>query len=135
MEERIHHVGLFARNQEDLIDFYTQKLGFTLLGEKVVEADHMASIFGVRQDCPVAKLRRQDVILEIFAYGGLDDLPAGSASPGVNHCGLAVDAKDSFLTGIREEDIDVFPVDFNGRVIHFIRDPEGNLIELYEASP
>ena len=133
MKDRIHHFGLFTAKPDELIEFYTKKLGFVLLGTKVVSASHMEQIFGLRKQSPVAKLKRQDVILELFSPDHIDIPLPGESGLGLNHWGLEVESVETFLTEMEPMGVDIVSVDFNGRIIHFIRDPEGNLIEVCES--
>ncbi|MFC2157703.1 VOC family protein [Acidobacteriota bacterium] len=133
MKGSIHHIGLFTAKPEELIEFYTKKLGFALLGTKVVSAYHMEQIFGLKRESPVAKLKRQDVILELFSPGNIDSSLSGEFRPGLNHWGIEVESEETFLAEMLPMGVDIFPVDFNGRIIHFIRDPDGNLIEICES--
>ena len=72
------------------------------------------------------------MIIEIFVpqSGRLDD----KITPlqGYNHWGLGVEDKELFVRELESNGVPVLKLEGTGRFIYFIKDPEGNLIEIYE---
>ena len=54
------------------------------------------------------------------------------STQGYNHWGLSVGDKELFVRELERKGVQVLRLESNGRFIYFIRDPEGNLIEIYE---
>jgi catechol 2,3-dioxygenase-like lactoylglutathione lyase family enzyme len=130
MSERCHHIGLFAAQPDRLIDFYINKLGFILEAEKEVPQYLMRRVFDVNSSCRLIKLRRGDAVLEIFSCSHLNRKRLGDRNLGFNHWGLGVDDKEAFCLEVERKGVTLLKIDMNGRFIIFIKDPEGNLIEL-----
>jgi catechol 2,3-dioxygenase-like lactoylglutathione lyase family enzyme len=132
MEASCDHVGLFSQNPEILVPFYTEKLGFENVGTKSVSKEWMSRIFGVPAECLLIKLRYGSAVVEIFVPQSriLGDKIA--ASQGYNHWGLGVEDKDSYVRTLEREGVPVLKLEGSGRFIYFIKDPGGNLIEIYE---
>lgn len=128
-----HHIGLFSRDPETLLFFYTKKLGFEHQGTKSISADWMTKIFGVSAPCRLIKLRSGSAVVEIFHLqaGGLDE--RSDPSMGYNHWGFAVENKEAYVRQLEKKGVPVLKLEGTGKYIYFIRDPEGNLIEIYES--
>ena len=54
-------------------------------------------------------------------------------SQGYNHWGLGVADKESFVRDLESKGIPVLKLEGSGRFIYFVKDPEENLIEIYET--
>ena len=126
------HIGLFSQKPEILVPFYTEKLGFEYQGSKSISEEWMSQIFGMPAACQLIKLRFGTAIIEIFvpSSGKLEDniMP----SQGYNHWGLGVEDKEFFVRELESNGVPVLKLEGTGRFIYFIKDPEGNLIEIYE---
>lgn len=127
------HIGLFSQNPELLVAFYTEKLGFEHHGSKSISKEWMTQIFGMPAACQLIKLRFGSAVVEIFVpeSGSLD----GRITPtqGYNHWGLGVADKDLFVRELEKKGIPVLKLEGAERFIYFVKDPEGNLIEIYET--
>jgi len=133
MKDVCCHVGLFTKSPKKLIEFYTEKLGFELGESKQISSDWMEQIFGLQADCQLTKLKFGDLIIEIFSpqRGELQDRKAPMV--GFNHLGIGVEDKKSFVQYLEKKGMPVLILGKKGRFVYFIRDPEGNLIEIYES--
>ena len=127
-----HHIGLFSRDPGSLVSFYTQKLGFENLGSKSISEDWMTRIFGMPFACQLIKLRLGAAVIEIFVPppGGVIDRTTPSV--GYNHWGLSVEDKEVYVHRLEKNGVPVLKLEGTGRFIYFIKDPEDNLIEIYE---
>ena len=72
-------------------------------------------------------------MIEIFApmHSSLDE--HRNCSAGYNHWALEVEDKEAYVRILEKRDIPVRKIDNQGRMIYFVSDPEGNLIEIYES--
>ena len=126
------HVGLFSQNPKKLIPFYTEKMGFEQIGTKTISKEWMTQIFGMPAACQLVKLRYGFAVVEIFVpqAGGLNDRITPSV--GYNHWGLGVEDKEAYVDRLEKKGVPVLKLEGTGKFIYFIKDPEGNLIEIYE---
>ncbi len=129
----IHHIGLFSRTPEKLIEFYTQKLGFDWVDAKSISKEWMTQIFNAPSACQLVKLRAGSLILEIFSSPEIKLKNQVDLATGYNHWGLGVEDKESFVRELESKGIPVLKLRATDRFIYFIKDPEGNLIEIYQA--
>ncbi len=132
MNKTFHHIGLFSREPKKLIEFYTNCLGFEQLDTKSVSKEWMVQIFGVPVECQLIKLRIDSLVIEIFASPELELVERSAPSVGYNHWGLGVEDKESFVRELGRKRVPVLKLEGTGRSIYFIKDPEGNLIEIYQ---
>jgi len=128
-----HHVGIFTNNPRELIRFYTEKLGFEVEGEKTVSEELLRGIFGLLSPCTLTKLRFDKVILEILTPQNLELKKRPNDVKGYNHWSLGVQNKEAFTEELKKKGVLVLEFEKNGHFIYFVKDPEGNLIEIYES--
>jgi catechol 2,3-dioxygenase-like lactoylglutathione lyase family enzyme len=154
-----HHVGVTVSDLDRAVAFYRDVLGLDVLSRFSVGGDAFATgvgIDGARAD--FAHLDAGGVRLELVAYESseTDDAPsetdsievgsieAGSPGndtppaaprlnePGATHVGLAVDDVEARYAAL-PDDIETLSepqTTESGTTIFFLRDPEGNLIEV-----
>ena len=127
------HIGLFAENPEILVRFYEEKLDFQEAGTRLVPKSLMTPIFGLDADSKMIKLRKGDIILEIFAPEGIELRRKTDDMFGYNHWGITVANKEDYCLRLGQRGVPVIKAGADGRFIYFIKDPEGNRIEVFEA--
>lgn len=152
-EIRFNHIGIFTGHHKRLLDFYLPVLGLKKEYQAILPKEVMYPIFGISYECHMVKLIGGGIALEIFwlapleAKGkpgkrkvpltGLDDYKLKSAGrwmSGYNHFGLEVKDRDRFIKRLKTRfRVRIIKVDRGGRFVYFIRDPDGNLIEVKEA--
>lgn len=131
-EFRVHHVGVIARNYDEMVRWYERHLGFTLDREWTMPETHP----GVR----MCLLKRGDFFVELIA-GGTRIGHQVAADPGEDyritgfrHIAFEVDDVDGMVAKLVSEGVPVFfaPMTFDVISVRaaLIRDPEGNTIEL-----
>lgn len=132
---RPHHVALSVRDFETVIEWYCEKLGFTL------DRRWSDSIPGY----DFAYLRLHDFCLEVVA--GADPMPPPELSSpvqqwaraGFAHLCLLVESVDGALAELGQAGIEPFAeavdVPEIGVRIAFLRDCEANIVELMQLSP
>ena len=126
------HIGLFSQNPGILVPFYTEKLGFENQGSKTISKEWMTQIFNMPAVCQLIKLRLGSAVVEIFVPQSVGMGEKISPSLGYNHWGLGVEDKQEFVRVLEKRNVPVMKLEGTGRYIYFIKDPEGNLIEIYE---
>jgi catechol 2,3-dioxygenase-like lactoylglutathione lyase family enzyme len=132
MNMACHHIGIFTRDPERLIQYYTQGLGFDEGETRILSPELMEQIFGIKDECQLTKLTQDHAVIEIFAPLHSDLIESSKRTAGYNHWALEVEDKEAYVQTLEERAVPVIRVDHQGRVIYFISDPEGNLIEIYE---
>lgn len=133
-----HHVGISVRDLEREVEFYCDVLGLTVEARFEVSGEAFQTAVDVEgASARFVHLEGGGVRLELVEYD-----PAAEASddpdlnrPGATHLGLSVDDVDGFLAH-RPTDVETVSeprTTATGTRLVFLRDPEGNLVELLEA--
>ena len=130
MDEVCDHIGLFSQNPQLLVPFYTEKLGFENRGTKIISEEWMMRIFGIPSACQRIKLQLGSAVVEIFVPQSAGLNKKNTPSQGFNHWALAVDDKEAFVRNLERNGVPVLKLEGTGRFIYFVKDPEGNLIEI-----
>ncbi len=132
MKAECNHIGLFSQNPEILVPFYTDKLGFKHQESKSISKEWMTQIFGLSAECQLIKLRFGSAVVEIFVPQSGELGSKITPSAGYNHLGLVVEDKELYVLKLESNGVQVLKLKGTGRFIYFIKDPEGNLIEVNE---
>jgi catechol 2,3-dioxygenase-like lactoylglutathione lyase family enzyme len=128
-----HHFGILARNPDKLKEFYVKYLGFKEGEARLLPADLVDQIFSIPSPCYLTKLSRGSLVLEVFSLTNIDTQERKSATVGYNHWGMGVEDKGQFVKDLKQNGVPVIEIQHSDRMIYFIKDPEGNLIEIYEV--
>ncbi len=133
MSINCHHIGIFTAEPQRLIQYYTQGLGFVEGDARILSPDLTEKIFGIKDECRLTKLTQDQAVVEIFSplHSPLDE--QSQRATGYNHWALEVEDKEAYVRVLEERDVPVTKIDHQGRMIYFISDPDGNLIEIYES--
>ncbi len=131
MKQSCNHIGLLTENPGALVRFYTETLGFVEGETREIPQYLMEQVFGLPSACLMTKLHLGDIVLEIFSAKENKVMPKPAQSKGYNHWGLKVENKERFAEEARQKGADVLEVPYKGRKVFFIKDPEGNLIEIF----
>ncbi|SFR65639.1 VOC family protein [Halogeometricum limi] len=135
----VHHVGVTVADLDRAVQFYDETLGLSVLDRFSVSGENFATAVGVAGATGrFAHLDGGDVRVELVEYD-----PEGEAvgdlmvdRPGATHLGLTVEDVDAFYEGLPSEveTLSEPQTTESGSRILFVRDPEGNLVELLEAT-
>lgn len=134
---RAHHVGITVTDLDDALAFYRDVLGLSVLDRFTVSGEAFATGVGVDGATgSFAHLDADGARIELIEYEPEGDaIRAGAVNqPGAKHVGLAVDDLESFYEGLPAdtETISEPQTTESGATILFLRDPEGNLVEVIE---
>ncbi len=127
------HLGLISDDPTALIRFYTEKLGFSEGENRTIPSDLVHEIFGLPVECRMTKLHRGEMILEVFSPLGLEIEPRADTQAGYNHFGLWVEDKKQFCRQLAEQGVEVIETPYKDRFVYFVKDPDGNRIEIFET--
>ncbi len=132
-----HHVGITVSDLDRAVAFYTDTLGldvraeFTVGGEAFADAVDVAGATGSFAHLDAGGARIELVEYDPEATAGD---PPELNRPGAVHVGLSVDDLDAFHDGLDGvETLSPPRTTDSGARILFVRDPEGNLIEVLET--
>jgi lactoylglutathione lyase len=116
-----HHVAIYTRNFERMEQFYTQTLGFPV----TMRWDEDRIIFIDMGSTRIELLGRDTLTGDPHALG---------KGVGLNHIALLVADVDRAFQELRELGVDIAsgPSDFRTVRIAFFRDPDGNVLELWQ---
>ncbi|MDS0300872.1 VOC family protein [Halogeometricum sp. S1BR25-6] len=133
-----HHVGVTVADLEQAVEFYRDTLGFPVESEFSVSGEAFATAVDVENATGrFAHLDAGGVRVELVEYEPEGNAQAESSvnCPGAKHLGFSVDDIDSLyesLEGQVETLSEPRTTDTGSRIL-FVRDPEGNLVELLET--
>lgn len=133
-----HHVGLTVTDLEATLAFYRDVLDLSVADRFSVGGEAFADAVGVEEArADFAHLEADGIRLELVEYDPeARDAPATALNqPGAAHVGLSVDDLDAFYVSLPEDvpTISDPRTTESGTRILFLRDPEGNLIEVLET--
>ncbi len=124
------HIGLFTNDPERLLDFYTRIMEFDKISDSILDKSIMKSIFGINIKCRFIKLSKGELMLEIFTP--IEQKSQVQTKIGINHFGYKQNNKIKFVQRLKEQGQNLITIKKNNHSIYFIKDPDGNLIELRE---
>lgn len=133
-----HHVGITVSDLDRAVAFYTETFDLDVVAEFSVDGDAFAEAVAV--DGAAAEFVHLDAdgaIVELVAYepavdsGGDPELNR----QGATHLGLTVDDVEAFHAGLADDVETLSPprTTESGTTVLFVRDPEGNPIEVLDA--
>jgi len=140
--QRLSHVGLCVRDLERAMRFYRDLLGFVEEHRLEVEGEHTDRLLRLRGTrLRAVYLLRDGVRLELLRFDAPPPPPPHERvlhEPGLTHLSFRVDDLDAALAALRaagetvlEDTVLSFPEWRSGAA--FVRDPDGQLIELVQA--
>jgi catechol 2,3-dioxygenase-like lactoylglutathione lyase family enzyme len=133
-----HHVGVTVTDLDRAVEFYRDALGLDLVSRFSVSGEAFSTGVGVPDATgQFVHLDAGGARVELIAYD-----PAGEGreepsvnQPGATHVGLSVSDLDAFYADL-PPDVETLSDPQrteSGTKICFLRDPEGNLVEVLEA--
>ena len=133
-----HHVGITVRDLDRAVDFYREVFGLDLLARFSVDGEAFSTGVGVDgASAEFAHLDADGARIELVSYTpeGPPKDEATVNQPGAVHVGLSVPDLDAFYESLPDEVETQSPPQrtASGTKILFVRDPEGNLVEVLET--
>jgi catechol 2,3-dioxygenase-like lactoylglutathione lyase family enzyme len=139
---RLHHTGISTPNLDRLVTFYCELLGFEEVSRSTWERgfEDADSVLGlVDTAAEMVLLRLGDTHLEVFEFRHPAPGPAPVDRPvsdsGINHICLSVNdvASEYERLTIAGMQFHSTPRDIGDGPFAYGRDPDGNVVELWEA--
>ncbi|KAB1191201.1 MULTISPECIES: VOC family protein [Haloferax] len=133
-----HHVGITVSDLDSTLSFYRDVLGLAVVTRFEVGGEAFSTAVGVENATGrFAHLDGGDVRIELVEYDPVGDAHSGATldQPGATHVGLSVDDVDAVVADLppHVETLSDPQTTESGTRIVFLRDPEGNLVELLEV--
>lgn len=134
-----NHVGISVSNLERSIRFYRDLLGMAVIQEVSFEGERYEAILGLRgAKGRIAILRLANLELEFFQFASPAGKPAEPDRPvcdaGITHFAVQVEDLPGMYARLKSAGV-VFhcpPTDFGCASATYLRDPDGNVIELLQ---
>ncbi|KAB1185072.1 MULTISPECIES: VOC family protein [Haloferax] len=133
-----HHVGITVSDLESTVAFYRDVLGLSVIDRFEVAGEAFSTAVDVEGSTGrFAHLDGGDVRIELVEYDPEGDHrhDATLDQPGATHLGLSVDDVDDIFDDLpaHVETLSDPQTTESGTRIAFLRDPEGNLVELLDV--
>jgi catechol 2,3-dioxygenase-like lactoylglutathione lyase family enzyme len=134
---RAHHVGVTVADLDRAVAFYSELLGLAVVERFAVDGEAFATGVGVEgASAEFVHLDAGDTRVELVTYEPEGDAvgPRTVNQPGASHLGLAAPDLDAFYESLPDDVPTESPprTTASGTRILFLRDPEGNLVEVLE---
>ena len=136
-ELQAHHVGITVSDLDRAVDFYRDVLGLSVVAEFSVSGEAFETGVDIEgANAQFAHLDGGGVRIELVAYDPAADAPSTPQlnDTGATHLGLEVDDLDAFYNELPPtvDTLSSPQTTETGTRILFLRDPEGNLVEVLE---
>ena len=125
MLEGPHHIAIIASDEQRALDFYINKLGFTLEKEtwRPAQQDYLRM------------LRLGDTVIELFIHPDAPQRVTGPEALGLRHLAFRVTDIEAARDWLNSRGIETEPIHddtANGGHYVFFRDPDGQPLELHD---
>jgi len=133
--KNVRHVGMFTDKPEEMINFYIQVLGFKKVWD---EKENVKEITGLDLNLRTIKLSSDNgsQIELLVPETKLENRRQNYDSGGITHIALTVIDMEEIYNKCIEFDIEMLTGEYytqeSGRNIFFVKDPDGNILELVE---
>lgn len=125
MLDGTHHIAIIASDEQRALDFYINKLGFTLEKEtwRPAQQDYLRM------------LRLGDTVIELFIHPDAPQRVTGPEALGLRHLAFRVTDIEAARDWLNSRGIETEPIHddtANGGHYVFFRDPDGQPLELHD---
>ncbi len=132
-EFSLDHVGWITKDVDQFEAFWCDNLGFELVFESFLDKERALGLFGLETSGDIRRYQRGAMVIEIHHLDCIADAEQVFNRFGLNHIALHVEDREAFLSEL-DETIPVHRLQNRGGWYNlFIRDFEGNWIELRES--
>ena len=120
-----HHIAIICSNYEKSMDFYVNKLGFSVI----------RAVDRPQQNDMLIMLQSGHTVLELFIKADAPQRVNNPEALGLRHLAFQVDNMDEAVAWLHRRGVETEPVrndTINGGRFTFFRDPDGLPLELHE---
>ncbi len=126
----VDHIGLWTDDALRLIKFYKNKLGFKVMSSQRLAKEIIKKIFGFNTSCCFYRLQTEGLRLEIFEPQNKSSTDKQKFVSGIHHFGLVVDDSETVIKNASRQKIKIIKIRRDGHFVYFMKDPDGNMIEI-----
>ena len=113
-----------------MVNFYTQKLEFSIMKKEKLSKSVMRSVFGLASEGEFTRLVSGNAKIEIFHTTTGCLRKNDNQTCGYNHWAMRVEDKNEFIRKIIKKGVRIVHIKRNDHSVYFIKDPDGNRIEI-----
>lgn len=128
-----HHIGIGTNRPKELIEFYVEKMGFEVTETKSIPENLMKEVFGIPSPCLLTKLKFGLVILEVVSPQEFNLRSRPNDVSGYSHWSLGVEDIANYCRELNNRGVEIKSIERQDKSIYFLKDPDGNLVEIYEV--
>jgi catechol 2,3-dioxygenase-like lactoylglutathione lyase family enzyme len=121
----VTHVAVECSDQDSADRFFTGVLGIPKVKSSQLSDELSVVIFKRDTGTRFETYDNGTTRFEVF-------ITAGQRKPTYHHIGISVDDKNKFITRCKDQGLEPFVVDKNGKHLLFVRDFSSNLFEVVE---
>lgn len=125
--QAVHHIAIICSDYPTSKEFYTKKLGLTVVREVYRES---------RQSHKLDLALNDHYIIELFSFPQPPPRPSTPEACGLRHLAFVVKDLDSAVQQLNGNGVATEPIrvdEFTGRRFTFFKDPDNLPLELYEG--
>ena len=122
----IQHVAVECSDQQSSDRFFTTVLGIPKIKSTVLSKGLSSTIFGINKNVSIAVYDNGKTRFEVF-------INTTRSKPTYDHICIEVDNKSNFITQCKQQGLDPFFVEKEGKQLLFVRDFSNNLFEVLET--
>jgi methylmalonyl-CoA/ethylmalonyl-CoA epimerase len=122
----LNHVGIINLNEEHAELFYGEVLGFQKTRDFNLPVELSEQLFDQSREIKILVFERDGVKLEVFICPEYKQ----DLQPDFSHLGLYIDNLDELLKKSEQSGVEHIMGKTTGKIVHFIKDFSGNLIEI-----
>jgi catechol 2,3-dioxygenase-like lactoylglutathione lyase family enzyme len=119
----IQHVAVECSDQQSADRFFTTILGIPKMKDTMLSKELSAAIFGISKNVPIEIYDNGKMRVEVF-------INTTRSEPTYDHICIEVDNKSDFITQCKQQGLDPFFVEKEGKQLLFVRDFSENLYEI-----
>jgi len=119
----IQHVAVECSDQQSADRFFTTILGIPKIKDTMLSKELSAAIFGISKNVPIEIYDNGKTRFEVF-------INTTRRESTYDHICIEVDNKSDFITQCKQQGLDPFFVEKEGKQLLFVRDFSDNLYEI-----
>jgi catechol 2,3-dioxygenase-like lactoylglutathione lyase family enzyme len=119
----IQHVAVECSDEQSADRFFTTILGVPKIKSTMLSKELSAAIFGININVPIEIYDNGKTRFEVF-------INTTRSEPTYDHICIEVDNKSDFITQCKQQGLDPFFVEKEGKQLLFVRDFSDNLYEI-----
>lgn len=127
MLKAIHHAAIICSDYTQSKHFYSEVLGLKIIAENYREA---------RRSYKLDLALPNGNQIELFSFEGAPERPSKPEAQGLRHLAFLVDSVTDYKDYLVSQGIEVETIridEYTGKAFTFFQDPDGLLLELYQA--